>query len=230
MVKITGKNYADSYKKQEERGSYEVPPTGTYHVVNTTLQRQIMKTGTERLQVFTTVLACVETENPEDFEEGKKWAAKKFQQSMWWDLSKPTNVERLACMATANAVSPSEEWDTDSDPSCVSALTGVPYQIKIRKKVEEYKGEERSVLDVAATHLLQLDVRKKYMAAPDWKKTVGDPAVRMLEKKVFGDGGGGGGRRGGGGGGRRPEPESHGSGVQDVDPFADAPFSDGSGG
>jgi hypothetical protein len=226
MVKIVGKNHAEAYKKQEDRGTFEVPPTGTYHVVNTALQRQTMKTGTERLQVFTHVLACIETENPEDMDEGKKWVGKKVQQSMWWDLSKTGNVERLACMATANAVSPSEEWDTDSDPSCVSALTGVPYQLKIRKKTEEYQGHERHVMDVAATQLLQLDMRKKYMQAPDWKKTVGDPAARMMEKKVFGGGGGGGGQRGGGGG-RRPEPESHSTGVQDVDPFADAPFSEG---
>ena len=176
-MKITGKAYQEQYKTQDERGEFDVPPTGTYHVVNVALQRTRFKTGSECVKVFSAVLAVVDSEEPA---VAKTWIGKKFSSNLWWDLSKPGNAARAACMATACGMSPSEEWDSENDSSCVAALTGVPYILKMRRRVESYEGKERKSVDVFATLVLSKEQRKTYASAPDWTKITGAPSERML--------------------------------------------------
>jgi hypothetical protein len=211
MAKITGKNYADAYKSQEERGSYDVPPTGTYHVVNTALQRKTFaRSGAQCIEYTATVLAVVESQD----ESAKKWVGKTYRASLWMDLSKPRNAEAIGCMGIAHGAT--GEWDTDSDKDCVASLTGVPYQAKVRRKVEEYDGKQRPVLDVYAVTMIAKDARAKYTDAPDWKKTAGHPSERMQEAKTVGSGNGSSSKRSNG---KHEETQ-----VAESDPFGDIPF------
>lgn len=221
-MKIIPKHHKDVYNKQEERGSFDVPPTGTYIVVNTKLQHQtIGENNTPRVQVWSRILAVVETEDPAQMDEAKEWRGKDLQQSLWWNLEKRGNQERVACMGIA--CGQMDEWDPEVDSQLVKAITGIPYQLKGNKREEEYKGQARVNFNVLATQQLSADKRKEFTSAPDWSKTVGDIASRMVPKESSGKKGGG-----GGGGSRSSTSSSKDtSKVQDVDPFGDMPFSDG---
>lgn len=218
-MKIQPKKYQEAYGKQEERGNFEVPPTGTYLVVNTKLQHQ--KVGdkqTPKVQVFTHILEVVATDDPNELAEAKEWTGQEVQQSLWWDLTKKGNQERVACMGIA--CGQMDEWDPEDDKQLVKTITGVPYQIKARRKEEEYLGKKRLNFDVMATQAIAQDKRKQFASAPDWIKVIGDPSTRMMEAKA--------GKSGGGNAAAHSEGTSTNTKVQEVDPFADIPFSNGS--
>jgi hypothetical protein len=177
-MRFVSKNYQEQYNEQKNRGTFSVPPTGTYHVVNKTIQFVVFKTGSKCLRVISHVLGVVIAP---DIEAAKKWIGKTFSQDLWWDLSKPRNQERVALMAIANGES--GEWDSDSKADLIRVMTGVPYQLRCINKVNQYEGKDRLVLDVNATERLGKDIISRYSDDPDWRKTIGDPTVRFLDIK-----------------------------------------------
>jgi len=202
-MKINPKSHKEAYTAQEKRGSFDVPPDGVYHVVNTKLKRtEIGAKSTPVVKVSTRILAVVSVEYPAMAGEAKSWVGKNVGQDMWWDLSKKGNQERVACMGIAHGQM--DEWDPDNDAQLVTAATGVPYQMKSQRKVQ---GDFIN-LNVLATQQLSKEKRAEYTNAPDWKQLVGDPAQRMVNevkgKKTNGNG--------------KPAQTR----VQDDDPFRDA--------
>jgi hypothetical protein len=213
-MRIAPKSYKDVYQSQETRGQFQLPPSGTYHAVNVRIERQeIGSKGTKRVQVWTRFLAVIEVDDTGDANEAKSWIGKDTTQSLWWDLSKKGNQERVACMAIANGCM--DEFDPDNDNELVGAITGVPYQIKGVLKDEEWEGKKNRNWNVLATQAIGASDRKKYMDAPDWKKTAGDASSRMTVSD----------KRSGGGGNKSNGSSSTGrSSEQGVDPFGDIPF------
>ena len=183
-MKITGKQYQKEYQAQEDRGAFSLPPCGAYHVVNVALQRQeVGANETPKMEVWTRILGVVSVDDHAKEAEATEWVNEVFRQPLWWNLSKAGNANRVACMSIANGLSPTEEWDTESDSDCVHALTGTPYLIRFNVKRETWEGKESDRLNVLSTQLLDAATRKKYTSAPDWKRTAGDPAQRMKPKQ-----------------------------------------------
>lgn len=212
---IKPKEHKDAYRAQEDRGSFEVPPSGTYLGVNIKLQRQkVGEKQTPVLKVWTRFLSVIETEDPAQMDDAKTWMGKDVQQSLWWDLTKKGNQERVACMGIACGMM--DEWDPNDDKQIVSVITGIPYQIKAQRKEEEYQGKKRINFNVQATQTLSVDKRKEFTSAPDWSKTIGAPADRMLAKID------------GGSDAKKGNASNASSGsttkVQEVDPFGEIPF------
>lgn len=218
-MKMNPKNSKDEYRQQAQRGAFDVPPSGTAIVVNTKIQRQkIGKAGTARVQIWTRILEIVVVDEKEHEEDAREWVGKELQQSLWWNLEKPGNVSRANCMAIA--CDHMDAWDSDVDADLVKAMTGVPYLLKWRRKEEEFQGQKRFNIDVYATEQISSAKRKEFTGAPDWLKIAGAPDARLQPFKDF---------TGGKESTSAAKSKSNASGETDVDPFGDAPFSDGSG-
>lgn len=200
-MKIVPKQHKEAYGAQEKRGSFDVPPDGVYHVVNVKLKRtEIGAKSTPVVKVATKILAVVSVEDPALAADAKSWVGKIVTQDMWWDLSKKGNQERVACMGIAHGQM--DEWDPDNDGQLVLACTGIPYQMKSQRKVQ---GDFIN-LNVLATQVLGPEKRKEYTSAPDWSKTIGDQAQRMVNEVK--------GKKSNGNGSAKAQAQ-----VQDADPF-----------
>ena len=216
-MKMNPKDHKDEYRQQANRG-FEIPPSGSAIVVNTKLQRQkIGKNGTPRLQIWSRILEVLVADEKEEEAKLREWVGKEIQQSLWWDLSKDGNKVRANCMSIA--CNNLDDWDSDSDSDLVRVMTGVPYLLKWRRKEEVYQGKKQVSLDVYATEIIGQAKRKTFTDAPDWNKMAGSPETRMQPFKDFNNNGSGEGS----------SSKKSSAAEQDVDPFGDMPFSDGSG-
>lgn len=208
MAMINPKEHADAYKHQEELNTQRFPPSGTYHVVNTTLQYQIIgEKRTRKLHVRPVILACIEG-------EGKAWVGKNFGLDMWTDFSKNANAQRMSFMGIA--CGQTEAWDPEDNGQLAKAICGVPYQIKIDVKDKDVNGKTYADLQVIKVDQLSKEARSKYTSSPDWAKFDTGKAERWLKEKDF--------SQGKGGGGTRSEDSHHHSSsgsVRQHDPFAE---------
>lgn len=173
------KQYSDKFK--EQGSGFELPPPGTYHVVNVGLKFVTFGSGTKALRITSKILKCIHG-------DGESFVGKKFSQDLWWNLAKEANQNRLMFMAIA--CGQTEAFNENMAADLVKALTGKAYLIQLSHRKEEYEGKERVNLNVIRVDRLPVDVRKSYADQPDWKTTVGDPAKRMGEPETIGKGGG----------------------------------------
>lgn len=176
-MKITPKDHAESYKKQEQMGTYAVPPSGTYIVVNTKVSKQIVGVNqTVRYRYRATILQHVESEN----NEGASFVGKSLSFDLWGNFEKTFNVERMSHLGIA--CGQVEAWDPDDSSGLTKATTGVPYQLKMVRKDREYNGQVRQDCEPSEFKGIGADAKAKWTKSPDWAKTAGNPAERFVDE------------------------------------------------
>lgn len=225
MVKIKVKEHVEGYKDQKAGFDKTIPVDGTYDVANIKMQWQkVGKKATEKLRLIVHVLKVVETA---DEEGSKKMVGGSFGVDVWWNLYKTPgdpdsglnfNGQRLVNFAIACGCD--GEFDPDNKDELVKILTGTPYRIKIKVKVEQ--GAERDYYNVDDFEVKHLsgDARKKYKEDDAFKKALPKMEDRRLEDADYSapkderDS-----SRGGKGGGRKIDKPDAGGGTQEADPF-----------
>ncbi len=180
MPTINPKQYKEVYKEQEKLSEFKQPPTGIYHVVNTTLQFQIVgRNKTKKLRVRAHILRCVEGQGGGDF------VGKQFSFDLWWNLSKELYLTRVALLGIAVTGDVDKQWDPDNNEQLVENLTGAPYLINISTEAVTFEGKTRDEITVKEVKTLTAEQRAMYAKAPDWQKTIGNKKDRLLEEKDF---------------------------------------------
>ena len=192
------KAHKNTFGKQEELNASAIPPSGTYIVVNKTLQFKLIgKKGTKKCEVTVHILEAIAGENGEDV---SAYVGTSFKVDLWWDLTKEPNERRLTHLAMAcGTVKP---FDPDIEDTLVKAITGVPYQMKMERRENESRGDNGQMrtftnAEVLLTGFLKPAKRKKFTDAPDWGKTIPALDQRMLKLGDFTKKNGSGGGQGG---------------------------------
>lgn len=171
MAKINPKNHAEAYHHQKDKADFPIPAEGTYIGVNTKLQIWTLESGKKKIQLTTHVLDVVDGGD-------KSWIGKTFFQDLWMNWESDWNVEQAAMVATA--CGNIEEFDPDNKSDLVRVMTGVPYLLTIKHELNEWKGQTRKQIRVTERKMIGKDARAKYTNDPDWAKTVGDTASRLI--------------------------------------------------
>lgn len=178
-MKINPKEHAETYRKQEALGSFAIPPSGTYVVVNTKVTKQVVgQNSTPRLRYKATILAHVESEGG----EGEGFVGKTLSLDLWANWEKMFNVQRVSHMGIA--CGQTDAWDPEDPGELVKATTGVPYQLKMVRKESEYQGKVRQDAEPVEFKSIGVDARAKYTKSPDWQRTVGSPSDRYEDAGV----------------------------------------------
>lgn len=183
-MKIDPKQYRAQYEHQDELGGgFAPPPPGTYHVVGTALKRASFG-AMKKLAITASVLKHVESKD----DAGETSVGKSFDVDFFADWTDKRSVARISMVGLA--CGHDEAWDPDDDDDAVRVLTGTPFLLKLDHRFYKTgKGDDRVAVQVLEVRALGAAERKAYVAAPDWKKIVGDPAKRVREPYVQESGG-----------------------------------------